>query len=331
MTGVTIVGWSTLAAAGRAPVGGLDERPFPVTDAHALTGLDARARLGRKGTSTYDRATALAVICAQETLAAAGTTLDETTRDRAGVVLGTTAGSMASTSDFCRDSLVGDKPYQVNPLRFPNAVLNYAAGQVAIRFGLRGVNATIAGTFLDALRYAAGIIARGYAELLLTGGVEEYTPHRAWAARLTGSAEAGEAAGMFALAGPRPPAWAGRHRSATVLSVVTGYGPGGSADRALRGCVGRAVRRAGVRPDWVCIGDDDHEYGPVVDALGYRPERVRITQRFGDCGAASGAVALATALDRSGPGRWLLTARGADGSAGAAVMERYADGSADRW
>jgi len=153
---------------------------------------------------------------------------------------------------------------------------------------------------------------------------------------------AGEAAGVFVLSGPEPPAWAGDRRSADILAVATGYGPGGGtgAERALTACVQRARQRAGVRPtaiSTVLTGEaeeaDDREYGPVVHALGHRPRRILSKRLLGECDAAAGAVALALLLaagPAGGPGLSLLTARGPDGAVGAAIVRRCADAGGDR-
>ncbi|OLT19151.1 beta-ketoacyl synthase [Actinomadura sp. CNU-125] len=369
MTAVTVTGWSVLTSAGagaavlagalrgRAPAGRGDvvtdmyPEPLPEPRAHVLTDFDVRARLGRKGTGSYDRATALAVVCCQDALHEAGTIVDDATRARVGVALGTSLGSFKSTSDYSRETLVAERPYQVNPLLFPNTVMNGAAGQVAIRFGLRAVNATIAGgplAFLNAVRYAANAIDRGYADVMLTGAAEEFSPHRAWASHLTGATTAvasGEGAAVFVLAADGgPPEWAGTRRAARVLSVATGFGPDGaeSVDEALAGCVARALAGAYAYPGEVSAvltgeaGEDDlAEYGPAVRALGHRPERITTKALFGECDAASPAMGLGALLasGRLGAARdglCLVTARGPDGAVGAALVEGAADAGADR-
>lgn len=367
MSEVVISGWSALTSAGigadalaehlagsgagdgrdggpanaGVEVGQLYDEPLPAPTGHALAGFDVRAELGRKGTSAFDRATALAVVCCQDALRSAALELDDGSRRRVGVALGTSLGSFKSTSDYSRETLVQERPYLVNPMLFPNTVMNCAAGQVAIRFGLRGANATIAGgtlAFLNAVRYACNALDRGYADAMLAGAVEEFTPHRAWAAHLTGSTAevaAGEAAGVFVLA--RPTVDEDPGYQARILSVSTGFGPGGSesAEQALAGCVLRAVRKAGVDPadiDTVLTGEaaesEESEYGPVVRALGHRPRRVLAKRLLGECDAASGAVALAVFLagqqagtgDAPRPGLGLITGRGPNGAVGAAVV-----------
>jgi 3-oxoacyl-[acyl-carrier-protein] synthase II len=59
---------------------------------------------------------------------------------------------------------------------FSNTVLNAAAGQVAIWHQLRGVNTTVAAgsvSGLHALGYAADLIRRGRADVIVAGGAEE--------------------------------------------------------------------------------------------------------------------------------------------------------------
>ncbi|MEU3769437.1 beta-ketoacyl synthase N-terminal-like domain-containing protein [Amycolatopsis keratiniphila] len=369
MSGVVVTGWSALTSAGVGvdalakrlelaeagqvqkgqEIGDLYEEPLPAANGHFLPSFSPREHLGRKGTSTYDRATGLAVVCCQEALREAGVTLDDEVRPRIGVVLGTSLGSFKSTSDYTRETLVQEKPYLVNPMLFPNTVMNCAAGQVAIRFGLRGVNTTIAGGtlgFLNALRYAGNAIDRGHVDVVVAGAVEEFTPHRAWSTHLTGATEvvaAGEAAGMFVLAKEDTPEWAGTRRRAGVLAVATAFGPGGgdAAETALAGCVHRVLAKTGANPSEVSTvytgeadDGDRREYGPIVRALGHRPERVMVKRLFGECDAASGAVALGVLLaeerDARPGGLCLLTARGADGAVGAAIVRRYADGGPDR-
>lgn len=347
MSPLFVSGFAAISSAGMRPgalaerigaphagvdVAGLYEQPLPEPVGHALPDFDVRAHLGRKGTSFYDRATALAVVACGEALRDASIEVDDETRSRIGVAVATTVGSFKSTSDYSMETLVQPKPYLVNPVLFPNTVMNCAAGQVAIRYGLRGVNATITGgplAFLNALRYAGNAINQRYVETMLVGAVEEFTPHRAWMSALHPSASqpAGEAAAFFSVSAT-PPA-----PLAEILAVATGFGPGGQARDALISCVKRVLRQAdvdGTRIALLATGEqtagDETESGPAIEALGYEPHRLRAANHFGDCGAATAAVALAAVLDlqRSGSGSdgqlTLLTARTTDGAVGAAIV-----------
>lgn len=376
MTGVVVTGWSAVgpAGVGRAALADrlagaqvavpttdgrtvlaepapatpvevttLVDEPLPTLTGHARVDFDVRAHLGRKGTSFYDRATALAVVACGDALRDAQADVNDTNRARLGVVLGTSLGSFRSTSGYTRDTLVQEKPYQVNPVLFPNTVMNCAAGQAAIRYGLRGVNATVATgplAFLDALRYGSNAITCGYVDAMLVGAVEEFSPHRAWVTSLTGrpgqQVPTGEAATVFLLARTVRPDWTGPYPEAEILALTTAYGPGGgaAADRALTGCVRRAVRRAGVDPveiTAVLTGetepDDTDEYVPACAALGHQPTRLRVSRLFGRCDAATGGLALATFLAaapvEAAPTLTLLTARSPDGGTAAAIVRGW--------
>lgn len=132
--------------AGRSAVTAVDREQWRTPDDEVclVPGFSPAAALGRKGTRAMDRVTGLAV-------SAVGRLIDEspdphTASDGEDValVLGTTSGSVQSMMDFTRSGLVSEKPYFVDPARFPNAVMNCAAGQCAIRHRLKGPNTTIA-------------------------------------------------------------------------------------------------------------------------------------------------------------------------------------------
>lgn len=341
MTSFAISGWGMVSAAGvgrkrfadafDAPDGPVDVSgmydDLPPGPAYALPSFNARELLGRKGTSFLDRATAMALVACEEALADSGLPLDRA--DRVGVTLGTTVGSLRSTSDYSRETLVAEKPYLVNPVLFPNTVMNCAAGQAGIRFGLRGVNATIAGgrlALLNALSYATGLLRRDHADALLVGSVEEFTPHTAWLTRLsTPDSVPGEAAGVFVVEPLDTAVAAGRRVDAEVLAVATGFAPGGEITAALATCVATALDRAGVAASevrFVATGEasDRLESATLPDA-----ERILVQESFGECHAGTGALQLAAllvTLGRAGSGTvGVLTGHTRRGGVGAAVIK----------
>ena len=92
-----------------------------------------------------------------------------------GLVCGTMFGSVHSITSFDWSG-VTDGPTYVNPMEFPNTVINSPAGQAAIKFKLRGVNSTISAGLVSglyAIHYAAEFLRLGRATALLAGGVEE--------------------------------------------------------------------------------------------------------------------------------------------------------------
>ena len=336
-------GWNGPAAETAA----LYSEPLPTPSGRTVPGFDVRQELGRKGTSFLDRRSSLALVACHEAIADGRLQIDDSTRHRIGIALGTTWGSLRAMSDYTKDSLLEARPYLVNPAMFPNTVMNCAAGQVAIWFGLRGVNATIAGgqmAFLNGIEYARNILRRGYVDTLLIGGVEEFTPHSAWASALTDERPAlrvAEAAALFVVESADTARRAGKHLDADVLSVATAFSPGGQRGGNMARGLGRSIERvlaaAGVAPSEIaiaatcqCDGDGYDIEGTAIDGAGLTPTtRVRVRQSFGECHAATGALQLAAvlALHREDPSRdgqaSLLTGWTKDGGVGAAVVRAW--------
>ena len=131
--------------------------------------------LGSKGLRNLDRTTLLALVAAKFAIEDARLEITDKNRSEIGVVLGSTMGSVHSISEFDKEGL-REGPRFVNPAFFSNTVINSPASQIAIRFGLRSVNATISTGFsasLDAISYAVDMLRSGRVKVLLVGGVEE--------------------------------------------------------------------------------------------------------------------------------------------------------------
>jgi 3-oxoacyl-[acyl-carrier-protein] synthase II len=309
---LVVTGWSVLSPAGIGPDAFAERLAAPVAAASGTNGdelppsggfrmpdFSVRDLLGRKGTSALDRVTAMAVVACGRALTDAGVEVGDTNRRGIGVALGTTVGSLKSTSEYSRETFVQDRPYLVNPMLFPNTVMNCAAGRSAIWYGLKGVNATVAGgplAFFAALRYAANVLARGYADTMLAGGAEELTGHRAWAQHLSGGTAAGEGAAVLVVEREASAHASGRRVDAHVLAAVSGFAPDPAAlPGALAGCVRRALTAAGVTAGDVALvvtGADDEILRDVLPDA----DRICIASAFGECDAAAGALQAAAVL-----------------------------------
>ena len=133
--------------------------------------------LGPKGIRVLDRSARLLAVAAQLALNSVGRESrdDEEGDPGMGLVCGTIFGSVHSIASFDWSGLEDGVKY-VNPMSFPNTVINSPAGQAAIRHKLRGINSTISSglaSSLIALQYAADALRFGRASMLLAGGVEE--------------------------------------------------------------------------------------------------------------------------------------------------------------
>ncbi|MGX4687691.1 beta-ketoacyl synthase N-terminal-like domain-containing protein [Streptomyces sp. JNUCC 63] len=335
---------------GLRDVTGMFDEELPEDQAFAMPDFKVRDHLGRKGTSFFDRSTALGLLGCTLALGDTDLTVTDDNRDRVGIVLGTTAGSIKATSDYSRETLENDRPYLVNPVLFPNTVMNCAAGQSAIWHKLKGVNATVAGgqlAGLSALRYARNQIRRGYADALLVGSVEEFSPHTAWFTHRRHSAEEGraklgEGSAVFVVEDAATVRAQGRRPDAEVLAVEVGtFGAPGrepDAGAGLADVIRRALARAGVEPSQVravATGEsgiarlDDIERRGTEAALGTEVWRVRAKQWVGECHSASGSLQIAAVLagHRGHPeldgAVSVVTSVSSDGGVGAAVLRGW--------
>ncbi|MFJ7267083.1 beta-ketoacyl synthase N-terminal-like domain-containing protein [Streptomyces sp. NPDC099050] len=314
---------------------GEDAADYPPRPVRAVRGLDAKEQLGRKGTKYLDRLTSFGLVSCKEVLQ--GIEVDGA---RTGVVLATNTGSVSTHSTLLYDTLTLEKPYLVNPGRFPNTVMNSTTGQIAIRNGLRGLNATVAGgqtASLLAFRHARLALTLGRADRLLVGGVEELSAPAAWGWHRTGvlreGAALGEGAAVFTVQPDRP---AGGEL-AELLACESRFtaDPRNYAD-GLAFAVSRALRRSGVEPGEVDVvslgavhqrGLEAVERRGVRVALGGAPKAtLRIADVLGETYSASGSMQLAglLALWKAQPPvtrvTALITSVGWDGNAAALVV-----------
>lgn len=133
--------------------------------------------LGSKGIRQLDRAARLLCVAAQMALSGSGLLQNETDPGdpELGLICGTMFGGLHSITSFDWSGLE-DGPNYVNPMEFPNTVINSPSGQAAIKYKLRGINSTVCAGLasgLYALRCGADFLKFGRARILLTGGLDE--------------------------------------------------------------------------------------------------------------------------------------------------------------
>jgi 3-oxoacyl-[acyl-carrier-protein] synthase II len=321
--------------------------PLPTNKACFIPDFKASTFLGKKGTAFLDRTTALVMVASGMALQDGHLSVTNENRHRVGLVVGTSTGSIQSISDYAKEPLLQQKPYLVNPLIFPNTVMNCAAGQAAIRYGLKGVNATVAGGQLStilALRYATMLIRLGHADTLLVSSVEEFSVQAAWGFHLTREqkgieAVPGEGCVTFIVESASAARAAGRTARAEILACAVGRYRGlDDVANKLAACIHRALLHAGVIVDQVeavagsMVGNnayDRAEEEGIRMALGRVPERLlKVKPLLGECYSAAGAFQLAALLALEEQGRpqeeqiALVTSVDYTGSLGCLVIRR---------
>lgn len=312
MTAAVITAWSAVSpfglgreafaagvAEGSSAVTRSPRWPVPGQRVAPVPGFVVEEVLGRKGTRSMDRVSALAAAAAGELLGTGGRHRDRATGERAALVLGTTAGSSTSMMDITRDTHTRAKPFHIDTPRIPNAIMNSSAAQCAIRHGLKGPNTTVAGgraAGLFALRYALRLLRSGRARTVLCGGAEELTVDRG---RLRHQADGpdrpaalGEGCSLLLL---EPAAPEGEQVLAEVLGVTVGVFRDGEQDAGLARCLASALARAGATPAdlWAvspAVGQGE------VRLDGHTPRTLPGEEAWGDAGAAAAPFQIASVL-----------------------------------
>lgn len=169
--------WNSLCSCrnGFRPITLFDPAPYAVRHAGEISAFDPASILGRKGLRELDRATRLLMVASLFALEDSGLGVSDANSRRIGVSVGATFGSLRSFAEFDRTGLQ-DGPRYVNPSLFPNTVINSPASRVAIRFGLKGFNTTLATGFcagLDSASAAADFLRMGRADAVCAGATEE--------------------------------------------------------------------------------------------------------------------------------------------------------------
>lgn len=147
---------------------------FETKIAGELKGFDPLQYVNRKEQRRLDDFIIYALASAEMAMADAGLVIGAGEAERAGVIIGSAIGGLATIEKEKEAVLLGG-PRKMSPFTIPAALANLAAGHVSIRFGAKGpincsVTACASGTC--AIGDAARIIAEGYADVMIAGGVD---------------------------------------------------------------------------------------------------------------------------------------------------------------
>ncbi|MFM9098431.1 MAG: beta-ketoacyl-ACP synthase II [Phycisphaerales bacterium] len=169
--------WNSLVE-GRSGIGPITSfTPTPewsVTFAGQVRNLEPEKRIDPKSISRMDRFCVFGMCAAEEAVADSG--MDFSTGDpyRFGVAIGSGIGGI-DTIETSLQKLFDRGPRSVSPFVVPKLMVNALAGNVSIRFGLKGPNiacATACATGSHAIGAAYHMIQRGDADVIVAGGSE---------------------------------------------------------------------------------------------------------------------------------------------------------------
>lgn len=168
--------WSNLLAcrSGVGPVTRFDISAFPVRIASEVKDFDPLKFIEKKEVKKMDPFIHYAVAASQEAMDDSGLRVTDENSTRFGTYIGSGIGGFGVIEREHEKYLKGG-PGKISPFFIPAAIVNLAAGQVSIRFGLKGPNSatcTACSTGAHAVGDSFKIIQRGDADAMVCGGAE---------------------------------------------------------------------------------------------------------------------------------------------------------------
>ncbi|AME01615.1 beta-ketoacyl-[acyl-carrier-protein] synthase II [Moraxella osloensis] len=160
---------------------------FDATDYRAqiagtVDGFDIGLYMNAKDARRYDTFVQYGVAAAAQALKQAGfiselqaAPVQQVDPNRIGVIIGSGIGGITTIEDTAV-KLHSEGPRKISPFFVPSAIVNMAAGQVAIRHGIKGLNlatSTACTTATHAIGLAARLIAYGDVDVIVAGGCEK--------------------------------------------------------------------------------------------------------------------------------------------------------------
>ncbi len=281
--------------------------------------------LGSKGLRVLDRSARLLCVAAHLALESSGLSrqMPADGDSDLGLVCGTMFGSVHSIASFDWSGLV-DGPNLVNPMEFPNTVINSPAGQAAIKHRLRGVNSTISAGLVSgiyAIHYAMEFLRFGRAKAILAGGVEELCEESYLSCRKAGITSPQDRIRPFApgrdgtVLGEGSALWAleteesALRRGAAPLLEVCGFGSAHDAHsidtfnvraEGASSAIRSALQAAAIDPDAVGFIVASASGSPAGDAMEIHALKSVFGKRLPDIPVCAPKAALGESLGASG-------------------------------
>ena len=160
---------------GAAPITYFDTSKFKTQFACELKGFNPEDFMERKLSRKMDRFAQYAIVSSDEAIKDAKINLDNSDKDRIGVIWGAGVGGLETFQNEVLGFASGNGVPRFNPFMIPKMIPDIAPGIISIRNGFRGPNfatvsacASSANAIIDGLNY----IRLGYADIIISGGSE---------------------------------------------------------------------------------------------------------------------------------------------------------------
>jgi 3-oxoacyl-[acyl-carrier-protein] synthase II len=168
--------WSALVAgkSGIGPITLFDASTFPTRIAGEVKGFDPAQFMDKKEARRNDRFIQFALAAADMALKDSGLDLSKEDAELIGVIVGAGIGGLGTIEETAA-TFAEKGVKKIGPFFIPSLIINLAAGQISLKWGLKGPNfgpvsacATGNHSIGDAMLY----IQRGLADVIVAGGAE---------------------------------------------------------------------------------------------------------------------------------------------------------------
>jgi 3-oxoacyl-[acyl-carrier-protein] synthase II len=171
--------WSNILAgkSGVAPIDFFDASQFATRFSASVKNFDLEPYMSPKEGRKMDLFIQYGMVAAAQAIEDAGIEADEANAHRIGCAIGSGIGGLPMI-EKTHDTLNRSGPRRVSPFFVPGSIINMIAGNVAIKYGLRGPNiaiTTACSTGTHNIGHAMRIIQYGDADVMVAGGAEMAT------------------------------------------------------------------------------------------------------------------------------------------------------------
>ncbi|WP_353684465.1 beta-ketoacyl-ACP synthase II [Thermodesulfovibrio sp. 3907-1M] len=151
-----------------------DAKDYPVRIAAEVKGFDPANYIEQKEIKKMDRFIHFAIAATEMALQDSGLKITPQNSERIGIVIGSGMGGLP-TIEYYHKVLLEKGWKRVSPFFIPMVIVNLAAGQISIRYGIKGPNlavTTACATGNHSIGEAFRMIQYGDADVMIAGGTE---------------------------------------------------------------------------------------------------------------------------------------------------------------
>ncbi|WP_260293865.1 beta-ketoacyl-ACP synthase II [Sedimenticola hydrogenitrophicus] len=171
--------WESILAgkSGIQPITHFDIEPFSVHFGGPIYGFDVTQYVPKKDVRKMDKFIHYGIAAGSQAIEDSGLEITDETASRIGVAIGAGIGGITGIENSYQ-AYVDGGPRKISPFFVPANIINMVAGNLSIKYGLRGPNYSIVSacsTGTHNIGEATRLIRHGYVDAMVAGGAEMAT------------------------------------------------------------------------------------------------------------------------------------------------------------